>query len=62
MYPNASPPLVTYGMLFIALALAALFVLANRQAAVALGAPPAEVARRTWLAGDGRKSWRKDER
>jgi hypothetical protein len=44
-------------MLFIALGLAALFVVANRRAALALAAPSVEVTRRTWLAGAGIAGW-----
>jgi hypothetical protein len=48
---------VWLGIPAIALALAALFVLANRAAAVRLGAPPAAVRRRTALAAGGVAAW-----
>ena len=55
MYPGHAPPVVTYGILGIALALAVLFVAAERRAAIVLGAP--DVARRTALAALGMAAW-----
>ena len=57
MYPHSAPPVVSFGMLLIALALAALFIAAFRRAAVVRGVSRGVVARRTLLAAVGIGLW-----